>query len=167
MKTAGKIAGGAGPAGQVGGLPRRLTDVALGYQRVLAENPRNPGTLVGMSVIALASRQKDAALKLAGAATAAAPAMGAAWVALGQALRAAGRGEEAEEAYKQAIRLDGMDSLARLGRGELRLASGRVTEAAREFELALARQPALAAAHLGLGNALALAGRNEEALIRY
>ena len=78
-----------------------------------------------------------------------------AWVALGQALKAAGRSEEAEQRLRQAIRLDGMNALARMGLGELRIATGRGEEAAREFELALKRQPALVAAHLGLGNALA------------
>ena len=149
------------------GLSGRLTEVALGYQRVLQEDPRNPEALVGMSLVALASRQAEAAVKMASAAVAVAPEMGPAWVALGQALRAAGRSAEAERAYQQAIRLDGMDALARLGLGELRIGAGRGEEAAREFALALKRQPALVAAHLGLGNALALAGRNEEALTRY
>jgi tetratricopeptide (TPR) repeat protein len=148
-------------------LTGRLTEVALGYQRVLEGDPRNPEALVGMSLVALASRQTEAALKMAAAAVGVCPEMGAAWVALGQSYRAAGRGAEAERAYEQAIRLDGMDALARLGLGELRIAEGRAEEAAREFEPALKRQPALAAAQLGLGNALALAGRNEEALERY
>jgi tetratricopeptide (TPR) repeat protein len=88
-------------------------------------------------------------------------------VTLGQALKAAGQREEAEEAYKQAISLDGMNVLARMGLGELKLAGDRPEEAAREFELALRRQPALLAAHMGMGNALAVTGRNEEALARY
>lgn len=167
--------GGGGPG--VRGLPGtgcekrsltgRLTEVALGYQRVLEGDPRNPEALVGMSLVALASRQTEAALKMASAAVGVCPEMGAAWVALGQGFRAAGRSIEAQRAYEQAIRLDGMDALARLGLGELRIAEGRAEEAAREFELALRKQPALAAAHLGLGNALALAGRNEDALARY
>jgi tetratricopeptide (TPR) repeat protein len=93
--------------------------------------------------------------------------MGAAWVVLGQALKAAARMEEAERAYAEAIRLDGMDALARMGLGELKIATGRPGEATREFELALQRRPAIVAAHLGLGNALALTGRNEAALERY
>jgi tetratricopeptide (TPR) repeat protein len=153
------------------GLNGRLTEVALGYQQKLAGNPSDAEALVGMSLVALASRQTEAAVKMAMAAVAAAPPdtrlEGAAWVALGQGLRAAGRSEEAELAYQRAIRLDGMDALARLGLGELRIAAGRAEAAAREFELALRRRPALVAAHLGIGNALALAGRNEEALVRY
>jgi tetratricopeptide (TPR) repeat protein len=144
-----------------------LAEIALCYQRALERNPQQPEALVGMSLVALSSRQTEAAVKMAAAGVAAAPTMGAAWVALGQALKAAERMEEAELAYAEAIRLDGMDSLARMGLGELKIAAGRPREAIREFELALERRPAMVAAHWGLGNALALVGRNEEALDRY
>jgi tetratricopeptide (TPR) repeat protein len=153
--------------GSARGLSGRLTQAALGYQRMLDENPRQPKALVGMSLVALASRQFEAAVKMAETAVDAAPEMGAAWVALGQALKAAGRNGEAERAYGEAICLDGMSALARMGLGELKVATGRFEEAAREFELALKRQPALVAAHLGLGNALAAMGQNEQALERY
>ena len=144
-----------------------LAEVALGCQRMLQENPCHPQALLGMTLVALASRQPEAAVKMARAALAAAPRMGAAWVALGQALHADDRGEEAERAYQQAIRLDGLDELARMGMGELMLATGRPQEAVQEFELALRRKPALAAAQMGLGNALAALGRDSEALARY
>jgi tetratricopeptide (TPR) repeat protein len=152
-------------AGQ--GLSGRLTEVALGYQRMLDKNPRHPQALVGMSLVALAGRQAEAAVTMASAAVDAAPGMGTAWVALGQAHKAMQQLEKAEGAYEQAIRLDGMNELARLGMGELRIGSGRAEEAVVEFELALQRKPGLVAAHLGLGNALAVLGRNEEALERY
>ncbi len=148
-------------------LTGRLGEVARGYQHMLARNPRNAEALVGMSLVALASRQTEAAVEMAAAGTAAAPRMGPAWVALGQALKACDRFEEAERAYAEAIRLDGMDVLARVALGELKIAMGRPEEAVREFELALQRRPALVAAHMGLGNALAAMGRNEEALGRY
>jgi tetratricopeptide (TPR) repeat protein len=149
------------------GLTGRLTEVALGYQRMLLENPCQPQALVGMTLVALASRQSEAAVKMARAALAIAPRMGAAWVALGQALKAASRGEEAECAYAKAICLDGMDPLARMGMGELMLAQGRPEEAMREYELALCKQPALATAHMGMGHALASLRRYEEALKCY
>lgn len=147
-------------------LNGHLTEVALGCQRMLAENPCHPQALVGMALVALASGQAGPAVRMSEAAVAAAPEMGEAWVALGQALQKAGRGPDAERAYTQAIRR-GVPALAHMGLGELMLAAGRAEEAIREFELALALQPALAAAQLGLGNALACAGRNEEALERY
>jgi len=148
-------------------LTGRLTEVALDYQQTLAAHPRHPQALVGMCLVALASNQADAAVAMATAAVEAAPAMINAWVALGQAFKAAGRREQAESAYGHAIRLDGMNELARLGLGELKIASGQVDEAIGEFELALRRRPGLVAAHLGLGNALAVSGRNEEALARF
>ncbi len=148
-------------------LSGRLTEIARGYQQVLEKNPTQPVALVGMCLVALASRQIEAAVEMASAAVASAPELVAAWVALGLALKAAARHEEAAKAYERAIRLDGMNALARLGLGELKIAAGRPEEAVAEFELALKRRPDLVAAHLGLGNALACAGRNQEALERY
>ncbi|HEY1902025.1 MAG TPA: tetratricopeptide repeat protein [Terracidiphilus sp.] len=149
------------------GLNGRLTEVARGYQRMLDADPRHPHALVGMCLVALASRQTEAAVRMASAAVEAAPRICTAWVALGQALKAANQVAEAEQAYTQALRVDGMNELARLGLGELKLGSGRPEEAVHEFELALRRKPSLTAAHLGLGNALAVMGRNEEALACY
>jgi len=148
-------------------LTGRLTEVALGYQTMLEQNPCQPVALVGISLVALASRQFDAAVNMATAAVFAAPEMSNGWVALGQALMAGGRSGQAENAYLEAIRLDGMNPLARMGLGELKIATGRAEQALGEFELALKRQPALVGAHLGLGNALAVMGRNEDALACY
>ena len=120
-----------------------------------------------MSLVALASRQTEAAVKMAAAAVAVAPGMGAAWVALGQALKADRRGDEAERAYERAIALDGMNALARLGLGELRIAAGRAEEAAGEFELALAATAGAGGGAPGSGQCAGAGGRNEEALGRY
>jgi tetratricopeptide (TPR) repeat protein len=152
-------------------LPRELTghltEVALGCQRMLQENLCHPQALMGITLVALASGQSEAAVKMARAAVASAPRMVTAWVALGQSLKAADRNDEAERAYIHAISLDGINALARMGMGELMLGTGRSLDAIREFELALQRQPSLAAIHMGLGNALASLGRNQEALARY
>ena len=145
----------------------RLTEAALGYQRMLNENPRQPEALVGITLVALASQQTEAAVKMARAAVSAAPKMGVAWVALGQALKAAGQAQAAEKAYRKAIALDGVNAQARTGLGELRLAAGQPEEAMPEFQLALRRQPSLVAAHFGLGNACALLGKDREALCHY
>ena len=103
-------------------LSGRLTEIARGYQRVLERNPAQPAALVGMSLVALASRQTEAAVKMARPQWLPRRRWCAAWVALGQALKAAARHEEAAKAYEQAIRLDGMNALARLGLGELKIA---------------------------------------------
>lgn len=148
-------------------LSGNLKEIALKYQKKLEENPRHPQALVGMSLVALASRQVDAAIRMAAAGVTEAPQMCGAWVALGQALKAGEKFEEAEEAYEKAIEVDGMSPLARMGMGELRLAQSRPQEAIREFEIVLQRKPAHGMAHLGIGNALAFQGRHEEALARY
>ena len=156
----------AGPR-KAGGLSGHLAEIARGYQRVLEENPAHPGALVGMCLVAMASRQTDAAVKIAYAAVAVAPEQVAAWIALGQALKASERYDEAAQVYEQALRLDGANALTHYSLGELKIAAGRPEEAIAEFELALQRKPKMVAALLGLGNALALLGRNEEALARY
>ena len=122
---------------------------------------------MGMSLVALASRQPEEAVLMAKAAVAAAPELGAAWVTLGHALRTATRTEEAERAFGEAVRLDGMDSAARTGLAELRLATGRPEEAIKEYELALRREPTLVAAHLGLGHAQVWMERYDAALESY
>lgn len=148
-------------------LTGRLTEVALGYQRMLQQDPGRPDALLGMSLVALTSHQPADAIAMARAAVAVAPRMGVAWVMLGKALKSAGRLGEAEVSYEEAICLDGMDALARLGRGELMMATGRPEEALEEYNLALRRQPAMVAAHMSMGHALASLGRNSEALGRY
>ena len=148
-------------------LKGHLAEVALGFQRMLVGNPCHPDALVGISLVALASGQSEAAVRMAEAAVAAAPEMLPAWVALGQAFKAAGRNEEAELVYAHAIWLDGGNALARMGLGELMLAMGRPEEAIGEFEIALRSQPTLVSALMGLGHALAMLGRDEKALDRY
>ncbi|WP_420237542.1 tetratricopeptide repeat protein [Telmatobacter bradus] len=151
--------------------PRLLTDhlmeVAQDYQTLLGRDPQNAEALLGMGLVALASGQTAAAVQMSRAGVQAAPQMIPAWVTLGQALAADQQFEEAEAAYMQAIRMDGMDPLARMGLGELRLTEGKAEQAAAEFGLVLRKNPAQAAAHLGLGNALAFLGKNEEALAAY
>lgn len=146
---------------------KSLREIAEGFQRVLATNPRHAESLAGMCVVALASGQNDAAVQMAEAAVDAAPGMAVAHVALGQALKACGRIEEAERAYSKALSLDGANALAWLGLGEQRLAAGRTEEARREFNRALACQPTLVPAHMGMGNAQAMEGDSEAALACY
>lgn len=148
-------------------LTVRLTEAALGYQCMLEQNPCQPQALVGISLVALASCQHQAAVRMAEAATIAAPELAVAWVALGQALKAAGRCQDAEHAYGEAIRLDNMNALARIGLGELKIITGRAEEAVVEFELALKQKPSSASAQLGLGNAYAFMGRDQDALDHY
>ena len=149
------------------GLAGHLSEIAHRYQRALEINPGHPEALIGMSLVALASRQTEAAVKMATAGVKAAPGLVTAWVTLGQALKAASQNVEAERAYTQALRLDGANALAHMGLGELKLANEQAEEAVQEFASALRRQPDLAGALLGMGNALALMERDAEALEKY
>jgi|GEM_PF-3683065 tetratricopeptide (TPR) repeat protein len=148
-------------------LTSRLTEAALGFQDALELNPTRPDALVGMSLVAIASQQPQAAVQLAQAAVTAAPRFGVAWVTLGQALKSVGRCDDAEHAYREAVALDGMSILARLGLGELRLAGGDAKQALWEYDFALRRDPTLPAAHMGMGHTLAFLGRHAEALASY
>jgi tetratricopeptide (TPR) repeat protein len=148
-------------------LTGNLTEMAAGFQQILKENPLDAKALLGMGLVAMASGQTEAAIKMAEAGVRVAPRMGPAWVTLGQTLKAAGRISEAEAAYRKAIALDGMDPLARQGLGELNLAREKGTEAIAEFERALCRQPMMPAALMGMGNALAMLGKDAEAFAYY
>ncbi len=155
------------PSARPKSLTGNLNEVGRGYQQILERDPRNPVALVGMCLVALASQQAEAAVGLAQLAVTVAPRMGPAWVALGQALKGCGRLDESEAAYAHAISMDGMDPLAHMGMGELRIAQERPEEAVYAYELALKKNPVLVTAHLGLGHALACMGRFEEAFERY
>lgn len=148
-------------------LTGRLREVALRYQRMLEQNPRHAEALAGMSLIALASRQQDAALGMAQAAVASAPRMAAAWIVFGQALRATNHAKEARQAYEAALHLDSASALARVGLGELKIAEGQPADSIADFEAVLTRDPNLMAARMGLGHALACLDRFGEALAQY
>jgi tetratricopeptide (TPR) repeat protein len=145
----------------------RLVGLAQRYQRQLMANPGDAAALAAISLIALAGRQPEAAVKMATAAVAAAPGMSLAWVALGQALTAARQLGQAGQAYAEALRLGGENPLARLGLGELSIVAGQAEDAIAHFELALARRPDLVPAQLSLGHALAMLSRFQEAFERY
>lgn len=145
----------------------RLQNMGELFQSVLAQNPRHPEALVGISLVALASGQAQSAAAMAQAAVVANPNLGSAWVTLGQALKAINRSDDAAHAYKKAIALDGMNASAHMGLGELFVSAGAAHNALDEFDLALRGNPTLAAARVGRGHALAWLGRNTEALACY
>jgi tetratricopeptide (TPR) repeat protein len=144
-----------------------MREVAQGYQKILARNPRNAEALAGMSLVALASRQADAAVRMAQAAVTVAPSMSHGWVVLGQALRAARQHDAARNAYGSALDLDPGNALAHTGMGELEIAAGKPEEALPHFTLALKHDSSLLAARMGLGHALGCLDRFAEALVHY
>lgn len=145
----------------------RLAAYGRQFQEILSRDPRDTAALIGISMVALGSRQSEAAVQMARAAVDTAPRLPAAWIALAQALQAAARTAEAEHAYRAALRLDGAHPLARIGLGQAKMLDGRAEEAIAEFDAALRRDPRQVAAHLARGHALQALGRLPQALSAY
>lgn len=145
----------------------RLAAYGRQFQEILSRDPRDTAALIGISMVALGSRQSEAAVQMARAAVDTAPRLPAAWIALAQALQAAARTAEAEHAYRAALRLDGAHPLARVGLGQAKMLGGRAEEAIAEFDAALRRDPRQVAAHLARGHALQALGRLPQALSAY
>ena len=137
------------------------------FQQKLLENPSDPEALVALSLIALSSRQYDAAILTARAATDAAPQLIPAWVALGHALRAKGYLDEAEAALTRALGIDGASSLALVALGEFHCAAGDAERAISLIRLAVKKSPEKPDVHLAFGHALACASRFDEAFAAY
>jgi len=148
-------------------LTGRLRETAHRYQQILAQNPHHAEALAGMSLIALATRQHDAAVRMAQAAIATSPQMASAWVVLGQALRAANRPQESKDAYRTALHIDNNNALAHSGLGEFNITVGNPEEALQHFTRANEQNPNLTAARMGIGNAHACMDRFQEALTHY
>lgn len=144
-----------------------LLTQAIRFQQKLLNNPCDPEALVALSLIALSSRQFDAAILTARAATEAAPQLIPAWVALGHALRANGNLDEAEASLTHALSIDGTDSLALVALGEFNCAAGDAERAIALIRLAVNKSPEKPDVHLALGHAFACAGRFADALSAY
>jgi len=150
----------------------RLAQAAEGYGRALGVDGRAEVALLGLSLVARQSGQREAALRMAGAALGSATNPAGAALALahvGHCLAGLGRLGEAEGAFRRILAWPGVGSQreaatvlaqarlqAHLGLGEVLVTAGRAGEAAEEFRQAIAIEPGVAAVHFGLGNALAL-----------
>ena len=84
--------------------------------------------------------------------------------ALGRALQALGRQQEAVEAYRTAIRIKPEQAQAHDNLGTLLAGLGRLAEAEAEFRRAIALRPTLAGAHTNLGIVLSMLGRLDESI---
>ncbi|MEM9384187.1 MAG: tetratricopeptide repeat protein [Pseudomonadota bacterium] len=89
-----------------------------------------------------------------------------AWVGLARALTRLGQGDDAADAYEQALAIE-ESADAHLALGKLQLASKRYEDAEPHFRHALALDPALADAHLGLADLLIATERPESAIEAY
>jgi tetratricopeptide (TPR) repeat protein len=88
-------------------------------------------------------------------------------IALGNAFYSLGRLEEAEAAYRRAIKLDPGQQDAQSNLGVTLARQGKLEEAIYHFRLAIAASPDFAAAHNNLGDGLRAQGKVEEAIEAY
>gem|GEM_PF-3270228 len=107
------------------------------------------------------------ALRLSEEAVRARPTSASAWSVRGYTLSAAGRKDEALEAYAKASGLDARDLSSRVNRGAVLLELGRAAEALPVLDEALRIDPRHARAHNHRGVALERLGRLEEARVAY
>jgi protein O-GlcNAc transferase len=88
-------------------------------------------------------------------------------IALGNAFYNPGRIEEAEAAYRRAIKLDPGNQHAQSNLGVTLARQGKLGEAVDHFRLAIAASPDFAAAHNSLGDCLRAQGKLEAAIEAY
>ena len=120
-----------------------------------------------MAEAAAASGNASAAIGIAGSIAAENPRDAEAQLRHAEMLVAAGRWQDAAEAYARAIRADGTLRAARLGLGRARLRGDDLAGAEAAFREAVAALPREPGAQSGLGVALDLQGRHEEAQAAY
>jgi Flp pilus assembly protein TadD len=111
------------------------------YRQVLALRPDEPNALYGLGVVAMAARAYDDAARLIGAAVKKQPKAGLWYQTLGDALRQAGRPDEAREAYARGARLLPNEPRLYNNLGAACQETGRLEEALRAFRRAVDLAP--------------------------
>jgi protein O-GlcNAc transferase len=120
------------------------------YEEVLRHAPDEPHALHGLGVLCNDTGEPAAAVELLRAAIAARPGQAVYHNNLGNALRALGRGDDAERAYRDALECDPEYALAHYNLGALLLDLGSENFARDALERALALHPGLAPAAIAL-----------------
>jgi predicted O-linked N-acetylglucosamine transferase (SPINDLY family) len=151
------------------GLHRRgsLEDARTLYESALRVQPRHPGALHLLSLIALQAGEPERALSLIRAVLEVKPRSSAAHSQCGAALAALRRYDEAFTSFDEAIRLDAHFAEAHYNRGTTLLEVMRHEEAIASFEAAIAAEADYLAAHVNRGFALAGLNRYADALVAY
>ena len=121
---------------------------------MLRHAPEEPYALHGLGVLCNDTGEPARAVELLQAAIAARPGQAVYHNNLGNALRALGRGDDAERAYRDALERDPDYALAHYNLGALLLDLGSENFARDALERALALHPGLAAAALALAGLL-------------
>ena len=141
----------------------RLDQARPLYEQVLRHTPGDARALHGLGVL-LQSDEPARALELLRAAIQARPGVAIYWNNLGNALRALGRQDEGEAAYRESLRLDPRYALAWYNLGALKQEAGQSDAAREAFEAALREDRSLEAANLALAGLLRREGRIDDAI---
>lgn len=147
-----------------GGRPQQAEPL---YRRVLQRQPRHPEALHLLGVIALGTRNFDAAVDLIRQAIEADPKQSFYHANLGVALLERDQPDAAAAALGQATRLQPNDAEAHGNLGVALQALGKHDQAVDAYDRALALQPGYGQAAFNRGNALKELGRLEEAVAAY
>jgi protein O-GlcNAc transferase len=145
----------------------RLAEAQSAYRRILAEAPRNADALHMLGVIALQTGGHDEAVELIRQAIGHNAGVPAFHNNLGNALKALGRLEEGEAAYRRALELKPDHAEAHYNLGIVLHARGALAEAVASFQRALGSRAGHPQTHFALANALREQGSLEEALAAY
>ncbi len=140
-----------------------LTEAAKGYRKFLRKNPRHPDGLYLLGCLEYQSGRHEAAADLLLEAIDIAPDDADSQNALGLALTALEKYEDAELAFRRAIQLENRAEFHG-SVGALRRKQNRLHEAIADYREALRLDPNSADTHYNLGNALRDDGCAEEAV---
>ncbi|BCS55990.1 glycosyltransferase family 41 protein [Geobacter sp. SVR] len=143
----------------------QLQEAEAIYRRILDIDPENFDALHLLGVLAHQVGKHDVAVELIGTAVQKNAASPAAFINLGEALRALQRFGDAEQCYQRAIALKPDYAEAYNNLGIMLDDLGRAAEAEQAYRRALAIKPDFAEAHGNLGNALQSLGRLEESVL--
>ena len=140
-----------------------LTEAAKGYRKLLRKNPKHPDGLYLLGCLEYQNGRNEAAADLLLEAIEIAPGEADYQNALGLALMELEKYEDAELAFRRAIKLDNRAEF-HSSVGMLRRKQNRLPEAIAAYREALRLDPSCADTHYNLGNTLRDAGGAEEAV---
>jgi tetratricopeptide (TPR) repeat protein len=145
----------------------RLVEAEELYRRILVNNPRHPGALINMALIARDKGLADIALSLAGRALESAPRVAQIHFLTGEILSGQGKATASAQSYQQALLLNPEHAPAHHGLGILLHAQERHDQACKHIEEAIRLRPNWGAALNNLGTVYRALRRNKEAIPCY
>ena len=147
--------------------PKVLAEDAIGYEKMLETDPRNPRLHNAVAAIDLALGRIGPAAAHLEESLRLDPESAEAHYNLGTALARQGRTAESLAHLRRALQIDPRHVAAHVNLGVALRSERQFEEAAAEFRRALAIDPANAAAHTNLGGTLAAQRRLREAIAEY